>query len=127
MSTFKELKYFKEIVLSELKNYSSSDEKLKEVYLRNIVSRLYYTAMHLCIEKFNIEINSDDRTHEQVLNSLPKGIKQRLKLLKSLRNKADYKYQPFHFPLSTRRRSGVFLNSTEHIKQTLEVFENLKP
>ena len=125
MSAFKELKYFKEVVLYELEIYSSSDEKLKEVYLRNIISRLYYTSMHLCIEKFNIEIDPNNKTHEQVLKSLPKGLKQRLKSLKSLRNKADYKYQSFHFPLTTGGRSGVFLNSTETIKQTLELFENL--
>ena len=126
MSYFKELVYFKEIILNELEIFSSiEDKKLKEIYLRNIISRLYYTIMHLCIEKFNIEINNNERTHEQVLNNLPTGIKRKLKSLKALRVKADYKNEPFHFPLTTKGTKGVFLNSTQTIKEILEVFENL--
>jgi len=50
MSYFKELVYFKEIILYELELYSSiEDEKLKEIYLINIICWLYYTIMHLCI------------------------------------------------------------------------------
>jgi len=126
MSYFQELTYFKPIILNELELYSSiTDDKLKEIYLRNIVSRLYYTAMHLCIEKLNIQIDPNERTHEQVLNALPRGIKQRLKSLKKLREKADYKDHPFHFPLSTKGRAGVFLNSIKNIQDTLEFFETL--
>ena len=127
MSYFQELTYFKPIILNELELYSSTtDNKLREIYLRNIISRLYYTAMHLCIEKTNIQINPNERTHEQVLNALPKGIKQRLKSLKKLREKADYKKHPFHFPLSQGRRAGIFLNSTKNIQETLEFFENFE-
>jgi len=127
MNYFKELTYFKPIILHELKLYSSiTDNKLKEIYLRNIVSRLYYTAMHLCIEKLNIQIDPNERTHEQVLNALPRGIKQRLKSLKKLREKADYKNQPFYFPLSSKKgRTGVFLNSAQNIQETLEFFETI--
>ena len=126
MSNFRELTYFKPIILNELKLSSSiTDNKLKEIYLRNIVSRLYYTAMHLCIEKLNIQIDPNKRTHEQVLNALPRGIKQRFKSLKKLREKADYKDHSFHFPLSTERRTGVFLNSTKNIQETLEFFETI--
>ena len=130
MSNFKKLKYFKEIVLKELNDYitinSRENKELKEIYLRNIVSRLYYTAMHFCIEKFNIEIDENDKTHEQVINNISeKSIKIKLKTLKKLREKADYKYQNFSFPLSTGGTKGVFLNSTEHIIQTLDFFENI--
>jgi len=126
MNYFQELTYFRPIILNELRLYSSiTDNKLKEIYLRNIVSRLYYTAMHLCIEKLNIQIDPNKRTHEQVLNALPKGIKQRLKSLKKLREKADYKVHPFYFPLSTKGRTGVFLNSTKNIQETLEFFETI--
>ena len=73
----------------------------------------------------NIQIDPNERTHEQVLNALPRGIKQRLKSLKKLREKADYKDHPFHFPLSTKGRAGVFLNSIKNIQDTLEFFETL--
>ena len=62
MSCFQELTYFKPIILNELELYSSiTDDKLKEIYLRNIVSRLYYTVMHLCIEKLNIQIDPNEK------------------------------------------------------------------
>ena len=125
MSNFQNLVYFKHIILEELENYQTADNNLKEIYLRNIISRLYYTCMHLCIEKFNIEIDENERTHEQVLNQVPKGIKQKLKSLKSLRVKADYKKETFFFPLSTKGRSGISLSTTEQITQLLEFFENL--
>ncbi len=127
MSNFRDLKYFKLIILKELDTYQLlSDESKKEIYLRNIISRLYYTAMHICIEKFNIDINPSEKTHPQVLNAITsRGLKQKLKSLKSLREKADYKIEPFNLPLTAQGRGGVVINSTEQIKDILEFFENL--
>ncbi len=127
MSNFRDLKYFKLIILKELDTYQLlSDESKKEIYLRNIISRLYYTAMHICIEKFNIDINPSEKTHPQVLNAITsRGLKQKLKSLKSLREKADYKIEPFNLPLTAQGRRGVVINSTEQIKDILEFFESL--
>ena len=127
MSNFRDLKYFKLIILKELDTYQNLfNENEKEIYLRNIISRLYYTVMHFCIEKYNIEIDETQPTHHQVLRAIEsRGIRQRLRSLKSLREKADYKIEPFNLPLTAQGRGGVVINSTEQIKDILEFFENL--
>jgi len=124
---FQDLDYYKIVVDNNISVYNSlTCPKEKEIYLRNIISRTYYTCYLHCRDKL---IDADkidthgldsDTSHTKVIEELPKGIKQQLKQLKIFRIKADYNNNSLSLPLQGKRgRGSLTFASPEHFMSTL--------
>ena len=126
--SFQEQNYYQKIVSANVLTYNtlSSDDE-KEIYLRNIVSRTYYSCYLHCRDALlaagvlqSTEFD-DDKSHTKVINALPKGLKMQLKQLKNFRIKADYNNDPLRLPLQGKPgRNSLRFASPEHFQQILE-------
>ena len=126
--SFKEQNYYQKIVSANVLAYSTlpSDDE-KEIYLRNIISRTYYSCYLHCRDALiaagliqQTELD-DDKSHAKVINELPRGLKMQLKQLKNFRIKADYNNDPLRLPLQGKAgRHSLRFASPEHFQDILK-------
>ena len=85
-SSFSKLDFFKICIEKDIENYNNSaNSDEQEIFLRNILSRLYYTCAHLVLKKHNKHQDIEDRFHEFVIDVLRKhnrALAHKLYLLK---------------------------------------------
>lgn len=126
--SFKNEKYYQKVVAQQVAHYSSlSSEDEKEVYLRNIISRTYYSCYLHCRDSLlaNGILEADelrnDVSHAKVINELPRGLKSQLNQLKKFRIKADYINDILSLPLKGKQgRGSLTFASPEHFETTLK-------
>ncbi|BAF69574.1 hypothetical protein [Nitratiruptor sp. SB155-2] len=127
MTSFGSAGYYRKIVEKEAENITSfeSNDIEYEIFLRNIVSRAYYTCFLHCRDKMIQQdiIHPDhnlffsDNSHSKVIKNLPAGLRMQLEQLKNFRQKADYNTtEKFSLPLQGKQgRHRLTFGSPEHI------------
>jgi len=125
MNNFQQKKYFSIIIETEWDKYETVPDDEKEIYLRNIISRLYYTCFHIIKERKGLpDWDSNDRSHEVVKKAINnKGLRKKLKALYDFRVKADYKYQEFKLPLHDKRNLSIV--NKKNIDNIIKTFETV--
>ncbi|WP_066403108.1 hypothetical protein [Aliarcobacter cryaerophilus] len=70
---FKDIKYFQELVISDIEEYKKNPTKFSEGRIRSIFSRAYYTIFLHCRDELNLEYNTELSVHhtvkKEILNS----------------------------------------------------------
>lgn len=126
--SFQSEKYYQKVVIQQVAHYNSlASEDEKEIYLRNIISRSYYSCYLHCRDTLLLngvleeEDLKNDSSHAKVINELPRGLKSQLNQLKKFRIKADYYNDRLSLPLSGKKgRGSLTFASPEHFKTTLK-------
>lgn len=126
--SFQSEKYYQKIVKQQVAQYNSlTSEDEKEIYLRNIISRTYYSCYLHCRDTLlsngvlEEEDLNNDSSHAKVINELPYGLKSQLKQLKNFRIKADYINDSLFLPLRGKPGRGyISFASPQHFEQILE-------
>lgn len=114
--------YYYDIVLLWIDLYKKeSDTHLKELFLRNILSRAYYTMLLHCREQHTddpqLTFDIMKGSHEQIIELVKKSsIKSLLFNYKLSRKRADYFPTPLSMPIRTIESRKIDLTNIDTIK-----------
>lgn len=68
--SFKDNKYFKDLVISEITQYKLNPTSFTEAKIRSIFSRAYYTIFLHCRDELELEYNDELSIHQTVKSNI---------------------------------------------------------
>ena len=68
--SFKDIKYFQNLVISDINNYQRNPKEFCEGRIRTIFSRAYYTIFLHCRDELGLEYNTELSVHSTVKKNI---------------------------------------------------------